>query len=69
MTITHNCDLGPMQLDHGIAAIDLGILISSYVTHRNPLRISIEASAVWMSKNFERSMVWIEDRKPIPLST
>ena len=38
--IALNCDLGHVQLDDGIADVDLGISICPYATHRNPVTIS-----------------------------
>jgi len=35
-----NCDLGHVQLDKGIAAIHLRLLICPYATRRNPVTIS-----------------------------
>lgn len=43
--IALNCDLGRLQLDGGIATIDLRISIFPYATPGNPVTISVGRSA------------------------
>ena len=56
--IALNCDLGHVQLDDGIATIDLRISIHPYATPGNPVTISGGRSAILLyfltlSRNFQ----------------